>query len=145
MRETVHVIFSFLLGVVLFPFVGWNALLVFLAASLLDIDHFLWYYLEFREVSFRKCRALVQKLGKQRKIKQYRYLLSVFHTWELVLALAALSIVFGWAFYLFSGVAFHLLLDTIDRLRFSRQPGLYSAVLFMAQRRRSAHRLPKTF
>lgn len=86
------------------------ALYFFAGGILLDLDHFIDYFIyfkaKFRLLDFLNCRYLKSR-------KTYLF----FHSWELVLISLALSIFWGSAglFLFSSGLVFHLVIDNVQR------------------------------
>jgi len=84
---------------------GWTwPLLVFVGGILIDVDHFIDYFLYFgmrfnlsdfychRQLASGKCRI-------------------IFHSWEILIAMWALSIAFSWIIPIASGMTVHILVD----------------------------------
>jgi hypothetical protein len=135
MRMYKHVIYSLLVSLVLFPFVGWYALIVFLAGFLTDADHVFWCYLKFRDINLKRCKAYCQGLADDRNIKEFKQVLLVFHTFEFWLLLAVSSLFFPFALYILVGALFHLVLDIYSRLKLFGTVGHYSVLRFLLSRK----------
>ncbi len=131
MRLLTHVILSFVLAVALFPFTGWlAALIVFVTGSIVDIDHILWYYVQFNDLNLMRCRKYCYDIAEQRNVVALRKFLVIFHTLEFVALLAILSFFFSWAQYVLIGVGFHLILDSYDRFKCFGEYEPYSVIVF---------------
>jgi predicted nucleic acid-binding Zn ribbon protein len=131
MREVTHITLSFILALILFPFVGWQAALIVLVSGVLvDLDHILWYFVLFNEFNLKKCRDYCNDITEQKNKKALRNFLVIFHTLEFVALLVVLSLFFRWAFYILIGVALHLILDIYDRYRHFGTYEPYSVIVF---------------
>lgn len=109
-----HVIASALLSMVLYPFFGLNVLWVFFAGFLIDVDHYIYYVLKFRNLSLKNAYKHFEEYEKKRHFKD---VLCIFHTVEFFVLILILSFYSKIVFLIFIGMIFHEILDLIDTYR----------------------------
>ncbi len=105
-----HIIFSTILCIILYPFIGNNTLIVWSASIFIDIDHYFWYILNKK--SFNLFKAY--KKYKQQGFRHIKYKFHIFHLIELLILLGLLSFYNKIIFYIFIGMLFHCTIDWID-------------------------------
>jgi hypothetical protein len=128
-----HFVFTFLLAWFFYHFTGrwtWVILAVF-GGILIDLDHFIDYFryygLKFNLKDFLESRQLAS--GK---------VFIFFHSWELVLLVWGLSIVFAWMIPLAAGMTLHLL---VDCLYSHRRDILFLSLIYRWRKRFSTDKL----
>ncbi|RMF83873.1 MAG: hypothetical protein D6736_20495 [Nitrospinota bacterium] len=118
MRPTVHVTTAGILTVVMARFVPVaEALGFFLASSLLDVDHFVYYAARFREMSLRKAMAYFESV-----MNVPRPCVCVCHTLEFVVGLGLLTLASSSRLLVacLAGVVVHLALDLGEAIAMDR-------------------------
>ncbi len=120
-----HIFFGFIFAIalfLLFPKIGFLGFsIIFLSSVLIDIDHYIYYIYEKKDFNLKNaykcfiqidsyCRALPWKQRTNLKGQFY-----IFHGVELLLLLILLSFFFNFFIFIFTGFAFHLLLDLLDQ------------------------------
>jgi len=97
----------------------WQALLIFLAAVFIDVDHYLYYVAVKKRISLKssynwfKIRAgKLRKLSRKEK-KKHRMTILIFHGIEPIVILFCLAKFFPVLAYIAIGFIFHLALDLI--------------------------------
>ncbi len=111
MLWTPHFIIGIITSCLLFPFYGWNVLIILISNILIDADHYLWYV--FGMKSFNLPEAF--KFYKNRKLRlRYKNILHIFHTSEILIFLIILSFFNEFFLLVLIGVVIHLILDVID-------------------------------
>ncbi len=104
MRLKYHFIVSLLLSIILYQPYGYQAFLVMLSGFLIDIDHYLWYIIKFKDFSLKKT---VEKT----KDTTIKYKFHVFHLYDIMIILLILSF-FSKIFIVLSiGLLVHLIMD----------------------------------
>jgi len=106
-----HSIISIILTVVLWPLYGPWALLAIVGGVLIDSDHVLWYWAKSNKFNIKKTYSYCQNVGQTANIKEYKQAWMPFHSYEALLALMILSIIFPQSTPLLIGLLLHLLLD----------------------------------
>jgi len=109
-----HFIIGILFCVILFfiiPQISFLGLiLIFLSSILIDFDHYIWFIFNFKNFNLKKAYLY----AKNNKSKKNRKKLMIFHTIEFLILILILSYFFKFLIYVFIGLAFHILIDTID-------------------------------
>ncbi len=122
-----HFIVSLILAIVLFPVFKWLSLLVFVFGLLIDVDHYFWYVIKFRDLSLMN--AYYYALDKDRSDNDVLHIFHVVEVWILVFILGFFNDVF---FLLAVGLGVHLLMDFIHAIRYSMYNGrTYSLFTWM--------------
>ena len=115
MLPLVHFAVSAALAAILFPFYGWYSLLVFVGGFLIDVDHYVWYAVKFRDLNVKNSYGYLVNLVKKKDTKGLEELLCVFHSVEFILLLLIASFFFKKIFLVVIGLAVHLILDFIGK------------------------------
>lgn len=99
--------------------IPWAAAL-FLSSVAIDLDHFLFYWFQEKEVSLN----LRQFLSDYRKWDYYGPRVQIFHNYEFVVFLGAIAFIYkGVLLWFFAGVFLHLICDQAEsyyRFRYMR-------------------------
>jgi hypothetical protein len=99
-----HFIASLIVTILLFPFFRFYALFVIVGGFLIDIDHYFWYILKYRDFSLKKAVYF----SKSNKIL---YKLHIFHLTEFLIVCIVLSF-YSNVFLLISiGLMLHYAMD----------------------------------
>ena len=107
-----HVILGFLFSLVIYPFIGYNSLIVFLSSFLIDFDHYLYYF--YKTGSLNLWKAVDYFLKKERRV------IMIFHTTEFLTLIFILSFFWYWFIYILLGISFHLVLDIYHSLYYNK-------------------------
>jgi hypothetical protein len=105
---TAHVVFTLLLSWFFYYFTErwtWAVITVF-GGILIDIDHFIDYFLHFG------WKFNLEDFFESRQLASGKVFL-FFHSWELVLLIWTLSVLFSWMIPLAAGMTLHLLIDCL--------------------------------
>lgn len=113
MKSWVHSVFSVVLGILLYPYYRWQALLIFVGGVLIDADHYLWYIHRYKSVNLAKCYAFFVSGVRESKWKEILGSVLVFHTVEFLIAAVLLSFYSPLALMFTVGLLGHYLLDFI--------------------------------
>ena len=111
MVPLIHILTSFIPFVFLFPFYNYLSFAFFIGSVLIDIDHYFWYVIRFKDFSVK--RAYEYYLPENRP-KREKDILNIFHVWEFWILILALSFVHIIFLLILLGMIFHLTLDFID-------------------------------
>lgn len=121
MFPTQHVIFgaifAFLLHLLYPSFSSLGLMIIFLASFLIDVDHYLLYVIEKKDISLRKAYIWCRDLGLTyesltfKQLKTARIPICFFHTFESTIILLILSFFSEFILFIFLGFIFHLLVD----------------------------------
>ena len=87
MLVSLHVIVSAIVSIILYPFLGWYTLVFFLSAFLIDVDHYIEYAVEKKDLSlvrayksymhyYHKNKANIKK-GNE--LEHYKLHFHIFH------------------------------------------------------------------
>jgi len=124
-----HIFFGFLFSIFLlflFPEIGVkNLTMLFLAAVLIDVDHYLFYIYQKKDFNLR--RAYDYFIANKKKWKEFGKIgncplpsqLCIFHGLEVLLVVFILSFFFNPLYFVFIGFSFHLLLDLAEQAVYS--------------------------
>ena len=115
MMVSSHVVLTLIFAGILYPFIGWNSLIVFLSGFLFDVDHYLYYLVKKKDWSLKN--AYLYSFPGTSVYEKHRDALHIFHTWEFW-SLLLIGVLFSKIFlFVFLGLVFHMLLDGIDLIR----------------------------
>lgn len=114
MLPKTHIILSVLFVLIIFflKIVNWwQGLIVFAAAVLIDVDHWLLYVKKKKDFSVKRAYKWFYQfyINKTRKV-----FLFIFHTIESFIVVIILSIFFPIFLYVLIGMSFHILLDFLQ-------------------------------
>ncbi len=114
-----HLTYSTAAAVGLLPLLRCRVIAFWLASWAIDVDHYLWYVWQYRSLNlFQAYRHFKREHGKPfSKSSRRPRAIVVFHTFEILLALAWLSWRWGWTRAALFGMLFHLGLDAIEDRR----------------------------
>lgn len=117
MSPVVHAVQGAAGAVALYPFFGYKSVIFGLSAVLIDLDHFIEYYLDTRRLDigglFKYHDLLLKNLDG--------YLgLNLFHTVECYAAIGAMGVFYPDAWLILGGFLFHHMLDQIQLIRIGR-------------------------
>lgn len=108
----------------LFPQIGLIGFsLIFLSSILIDVDHYLYYVYKKKDWNLKKAHKWFldheekfHYLSRKKRGSFYGGLCFL-HGIEILLILLLLSIISKYFFFIFIGLAFHLLLDIVDQTK----------------------------
>jgi|SRR3989338_2149015 len=100
-----HFIASCVLSILLFPTYGFSSFLVFISGFLIDIDHYFWYVLKFKEFNLKNSYVF-HKERRQLSVDR----LHIFHVFEFWLLMLILDLIF-YIPPLIMGLVIHLVMD----------------------------------
>ena len=144
-----HVIISFLIALVLYPFFGLYSILFFLSGFLIDVDHYIEYAIANKDINLFNCLRFFNKsshknikLLKDGKAEEEdKTYFHIFHSFEFIILLGVFSFFSKILFFVFLGVLSHVLLDLVNlaylkakfrgKIQRSRN---YSAIIFWLER-----------
>ncbi len=109
-----HILAGAIFSLILFYFFNINyfeASLVFLSSFLIDADHYFWWVLKKRNISFSKAYYWLKNLSKNHKPR-----VDLFHTFEFLIFIGILSYFFKPFLFILIGLLFHSITDMIDML-----------------------------
>ncbi len=127
MLPKTHVSFGFLFAgalYLIFPQIGLiGAGIIWLSSFLIDVDHYIWYVIEEKNLSIKKAyhwhrlrKETMRKLPRKEKLKHKNEILFL-HGFEPIAVLFALSYLWQPFLYILIGFAFHLSLDIIEEIK----------------------------
>jgi hypothetical protein len=126
-------------GCVVAAVVDWQVsvqagLLAMAASVLIDVDHYLWYAIRFRDASLRRAARFYAAAEADK-----HYCVCVFHTVEAACLYALCLWMGGWPAWIAVGCLAHILLDVLQGLLdgrlMARKWSLIRGVWFWAQQR----------
>lgn len=109
MRVQEHIIYTLLFALVLYPFIGLNAIFFFLGGWVIDIDHLLFYWWE-QGFSLDILKINKEYLGRKKMVTRSCL---VCHTVEFLLVVALIALIFDY-YYILTGILFHWVIDFIQ-------------------------------
>ena len=104
-----HFVATTAFALILLPFFGLKAFLVYLGGFFVDVDHYLYNVAQFKDFSLKKA-YLFYSNGH----KIYTNLLHIFHTIEFWILLAVLGFFYLPFALVFFGLALHMVMDGIS-------------------------------
>jgi hypothetical protein len=105
-----HILFSFLFGLVTYPFIGFYSVVVFLSGFVFDVDHYIYYAIRKRDWSL--INAYLYCIPGSKVFEPHPDVLHIFHTVEVWLVLFLSGIFFHKIFlFVLLGLIFHMLFD----------------------------------
>jgi acyl-coenzyme A synthetase/AMP-(fatty) acid ligase len=121
-----HVLINLVLSLILLIFINpVYTLIFFLSSVLIDLDHYLYYIYEKKDFSLKKAyswhkltRERFHNLSKEEK-KKHKYFVLIFHGFEILVIMLALSKVYPVLFFVFLGFFVHLTEDSIIATKFN--------------------------
>lgn len=121
MKPLKHIILGFIFSLILyfiFPKIKLIEFsLIFLSSFLIDVDHYLYYVYKKRNLNLKKAyKWFIQKRDKlltlpKKKRAEYKSSFLFLHGIEFLIILGLLSLISEIFFFIFLGIAFHLILD----------------------------------
>ncbi|MFH1358671.1 MAG: metal-dependent hydrolase [archaeon] len=121
-----HIIIGAIVSIILyllFPITIIQAVIIFLASFLIDLDHFGPYYKETRNLNPKKATKYYIdsekkwiKMNKHER-KTYLHFLIIFHGFEFWIILLVLAFFFPIFYFILLGIAIHMVLDYIDMIK----------------------------
>ena len=120
----------------IFPSIGiLNAAIVFLSSFLIDVDHYIYYRYKTGNWNLKKAYDWFEERGRKldclpRKKREEFYLAFCFlHGIEVLIILFILSIFVSKHFlFIFTGVALHLILDTLHQTTYQDRIDKFSLI-----------------
>jgi|ETN01SMinimDraft_4_1059930.scaffolds.fasta_scaffold71989_2 hypothetical protein len=113
MSILIHFLTSLLLALILSIFYGWYSLWAFVGGVLVDVDHYLLYVSKFRNINLKKIYHYYAVEGCY-----FKGMYCVFHSFELILLLGALSFFSEIVLIITIGLFLHYVLDIIFELKY---------------------------
>ena len=104
-----HFIVNCLLSILLFPTYGMSSFLVFISGFLIDIDHYLWYAIKFKDFNPKSSYIFHKERKQLKEIDR----LHIFHVFEFWLLLLIISLIISIP-TLIIGLVIHLVMDFSD-------------------------------
>jgi hypothetical protein len=119
-----HLIYAILFCLILLPFINWWILILFSAAFFIDVDHYFYYIIKFKDLSLKKAyRYFINN-------PELKDLIFPFHTIEFYLLLLILATFNIFFVFILLGVSFHLILDIIEIITHPQDIGKKSLSLY---------------
>jgi len=123
----VGAIFSLLIFFI-FPQIGWlNAMAIFLASFLIDVDHYIYYVYKEKDHSLKRAYRWFVRNGinfyrlRKSQQKKYKRAIFIFHGIECWLIILLMVFVHNIFLFILAGIILHMILDYID-ISFKNQP-----------------------
>jgi len=113
MRTSIHAIVCVILAAALYPFYKLSVLWIFAGGVLIDIDHYLWYISRFKKYNLKECYHYCAVETFKDNWKEVTGALFIFHNFEFLVLVSALSFYSTPAFLFTVGLLSHYLLDFI--------------------------------
>jgi len=107
----VHTIVSIIIELLLWPFFGVWAILVFVGGVLIDVDHVIWYFSKTGKFNLKKNYDHCQDIARRKDVKSYKSATMIFHTFDVLLLVVLLTLIYPNLAPLLIGLVAHLLMD----------------------------------
>lgn len=104
-----HLIVSLILVVILFPFFGFYSFVVLISGFFIDVDHIIFYWIRFK--SFDLKRTYGYFIGLSEDSEERKRVFRIFHSIELIILIAILSLYHQIFAVLLAGFIVHLSMD----------------------------------
>ncbi|NQU98923.1 hypothetical protein HQ533_05645 [Candidatus Woesearchaeota archaeon] len=124
----IHTVISAIIAAVLWPFFGPLSLLVFVGGVLSDADHVLWYLVKYKTFNLKKSYDYCKDISVNKRIEIYKKAVLIFHSFDALIGLLILSIIYNPLYIVLLGLVVHLFLDFIAPIIFWK--GNYFACVF---------------
>lgn len=119
MLVSTHIIISFIIALVLYPFFGLYSIAFFLAGFLIDFDHYLEYVIMTKNINPFKAYSYFIKIYqknqkniiKKKQVKWKKVHFHMFHTFEFILIIGIISFFSKIVLFVFFGLISHFILD----------------------------------
>ena len=114
MLPTRHILLGAIFSLILVYFFNlsyFEASLVFLSSFLIDADHYIWWVLKKKDISFSKAYHWLKNLPKNHKLR-----VDISHTFEFLLFIGILSYFSKFFVFILIGLLFHSISDIINML-----------------------------
>lgn len=128
-----HIIYSTILCIILYPFIGNDVFIIWFVSIFIDVDHYLWYILNKK--SWNLLNAY--KKHAKKEFRHIKYKLHIFHLIELLIVIGLLSFYHIILFHIFIGMLFHFILDWIDMFfinPISRKERTWSLIMYFKRK-----------
>ncbi len=134
-----HILFGFLFALAMLLVVSpLDAMIIFLATFLIDIDHYIFYVIKKKDFSIKRSYEYYPPLREKEKAFLKKGIkpihpLSFLHTFEFLLIFAVLSLFSRLFLLIFLGFLFHSLVDVInmaaEKRSYARQYSFFAYIL----------------
>lgn len=104
-----HFVLTLIASGFLLPVLGWKIVLFWLGSFFIDIDHFWWYILKYKNLSLREAYDYGKNNHEDKK-------LHIFHTIEFWSLLGIWSIFSEYALVILFGLVYHIVIDLTDMI-----------------------------
>jgi hypothetical protein len=111
MYPLIHAAVSLLFSAVLYPLFGINVVWIFLFGVFIDVDHYLIYVANSKDISLRKSYRFYDSIMKEKKFDKTNNDLFIFHTVEFMFLIFLLSNISEVFLFMAAGIVIHLLMD----------------------------------
>lgn len=111
MEPGTHFIISTIAAIVLFPFYKWLVLLIILGGVLVDIDHYLYYVVKFKDYNLKKAIKFYRKITLKKDVKLYGEVIRIFHTIEFLIVVLIGAFFSKYLLLIAIGSCIHVLMD----------------------------------
>ena len=106
-----HFILTVIASIFLFPILGWKILLFWLGSFFVDVDHYWWYILKFKDLSLKKA---YEWCNLRSKGLEPGFDFHVFHLIEFWILMLIWSLFSEFGFIIFLGLIYHNVFDFVD-------------------------------
>jgi hypothetical protein len=118
-----HVIFGFIFSILMYfalTLTLFEATIIFLSSFLIDVDHYLWYVFNKKDLNLKSSINWFNQKRKEYlsinpiKRQEFRKTILYFHNLEFLFIVFLLSYINKIFLFIIIGLIFHLILDIID-------------------------------
>ena len=113
MKTWVHLLTSIIIAILFYPIYNWKVALIIVGGVLIDVDHYLWWVCQHREISLIKSYKFFIRNIEVNDFSNVYGILLIFHTIEFFLIMVVLSYYSIYAFMFTTGLMSHYVLDAI--------------------------------
>ena len=114
----IHIITSTILAALLYNFYGLWVLLVVIVGTILDIDHFIYFYRKKRKLSLRECYAYYKHIDRHKKFAEIKDAIFIFHLVELLILFLIAGFFNRLFLLIFYSMLLHYILDIIYEAKY---------------------------
>ena len=127
----IHLIVSLILVAILFPLFGFYSLIVLIGGFFIDLDHIIFHGVKFKSFDLMKAYNYCREITVNKKIKEYKKVIKVFHSVEFVFLIAVFSFYYKIFLILLMGMIIHIIMDLINEYPIFGNLNPYSIIIYV--------------
>ena len=119
MRLLIHFLVSLIFMLIFIPIFGYLAFAFFIGGFLIDVDHYLWYFIKKRKLNLKEAYYYHRdkEYFTKEESKSDLPLLHIFHVFEIWLIVFILAFFHKFFLIIFLGLLVHVIMDITEMVR----------------------------